>query len=232
MDRPLQRRLRDTHRNNTQRRAVTNDNKASGWWSLRLMTWCLCTIQKDGLPTARREITYWFAKQDPKRLLQEEMNFLQNLNTWRPTEKWKVPKYHLQLVQTEKKDIDRLIQFYLRWEKKDKLSVSVSCGRLRCEYRRQKKAMHLMCITCQFFRTHFSLLPCIVTRKLEFDCSKSPLAHPPICKWLVVFIQINQSEFWILPPSLSRPLDILHPLLPCDATGHKSPLSKTRTLTG
>ena len=56
------------------------------------------------------EITYWFAKQDPKRMLQEEMDYLQKLNAWRPIEKWKVPKCHLQRVQTEEKTLMHLIR--------------------------------------------------------------------------------------------------------------------------
>ena len=45
------------------------------------------------------KITYWFAKQDPKRVLQEEMDYLQ--------------KHHLQRVQTEEKTLMHLIRPYL-----------------------------------------------------------------------------------------------------------------------
>ena len=50
-----------------------------------------------------REISYWFAKQDFKHMLQEENDFLQKLNIWRPVENWKVPQFYLQRVQTEQK---------------------------------------------------------------------------------------------------------------------------------
>ena len=73
-----------------------------------------------------REISYWFAKQDFKHMLQEEKDFLKKLNTWRPVEKWKVTQFYLQRVQTEQKTLMALIRFSLGWET-DILSISVHC---------------------------------------------------------------------------------------------------------
>ena len=70
------------------------------------------------------KITYWFAKKDPKRMLQEEIAFLRKLNTQRLIENWKVPKYHLQRVQTEQKDLIGALDSILSWlrEKRQPLS--------------------------------------------------------------------------------------------------------------
>ena len=93
MDRPLQRRLRDTHRNNTQRRVVTNDNQDKPLMIFETND-MVFVYNPEGRSSSDKtgKITYWFAKQDSKRIRQEEMHFLQKLNFWRPIEKWKVPK--------------------------------------------------------------------------------------------------------------------------------------------
>ena len=101
MDRPLQRRLRDTHRNCTQRRVVTNDNQDKPLMIFETDDMVfVCNPEGRSSSDKTGEITYWFSKQDPKRMLQEEMDFLQKLKTWRPTEKWRVPQYKLQRKQT------------------------------------------------------------------------------------------------------------------------------------
>ena len=46
-------------------------------------------------------------------LLQEDKDCLQKLNTRRPAEKWKVPQFRLQRVQTEEKTLMDLIRFSL-----------------------------------------------------------------------------------------------------------------------
>ena len=78
MDRPLQRRLRDTHRNNTQRRVVTNGNQDKPLMIFETDD-MVFVYNPEGQSSSDKtgKITYWFAKQDPKRLLQEEMDYLQ-----------------------------------------------------------------------------------------------------------------------------------------------------------
>ena len=100
MDRPLQRHLRDTHRNNTHRRVVTNDNQDKPLMIFETDD-MVFVYNPEGQSSSDKtgKITYWFAKQDPKRLLQEEMDYLQ--------------KHHLQRVQTEEKTLMHLIRSYL-----------------------------------------------------------------------------------------------------------------------
>ena len=106
MNRPLQRHLRDTHRNNTHRRVVTNDNQDKPLMIFETDD-MVFVYNPEGQSSSDKtgKITYWLVKQNPKHMLQEEMDYLQKLNTWRPTEKWKVPKHHLQHVQTEEKTL-------------------------------------------------------------------------------------------------------------------------------
>ena len=100
MDRPLQRRLRDTHRNCTQRRVVTHDNQDKPLMICETDDMVFVYNPEERSSSDKTgKITYWFAKQDPKRLLQEEMDYLQ--------------KHHLQRVQTEEKTLMHLIQSYL-----------------------------------------------------------------------------------------------------------------------
>ena len=82
MDRPLQHRLRDAHRNNTQRRVGTNDNQDKPLMILETDD-MVFVYNLEGRSSSGKtgEITYWFAKKDPKRMLQEEIAFLRKLNT-------------------------------------------------------------------------------------------------------------------------------------------------------
>ena len=140
-------------------------------------------------------------------MLQEEMDYLQKLNTWRPIEKWKVPKHHLQRVPTEEKTLMRLLRFYLGWEKiisrfwcvwSFAFWISLKTADINFIF-----AGRRLCIWCvwhvSFLRAYFSLLARILlaTRKPEFWLFEIPASQTPICKGLVACIQINQSEFYL-----------------------------------
>ena len=70
MDRPLQHRLRDAHRNNTQHRVVTNDNQDQPLMIFETDDMVFVYNPEGRSPSGNTgEFTYWFAKQDPKRML-------------------------------------------------------------------------------------------------------------------------------------------------------------------
>ena len=70
MDRPLQHRLRDAHRNNTQHRVVTNDNQDQPLMIFETDDMVFVYNPEGRFPSGNTgEFTYWFAKQDPKRML-------------------------------------------------------------------------------------------------------------------------------------------------------------------
>ena len=83
--------MRDTHRNNTLRRVVTNDNKEKPLMFFETTIWYLFVYNPEerALCGMTENISYWFAKRDSQHMLPEEKDFLQKFSTWRPVEKWK-----------------------------------------------------------------------------------------------------------------------------------------------
>ena len=78
-DRTLQRRLRDTHRNNTHRRVVTNGNKEKPLVIFETDDMVFVYNPEGRAFCGMTRKMYWFAKQDSRHMLQEEMDFLQKL---------------------------------------------------------------------------------------------------------------------------------------------------------
>ena len=171
----------------------------SRWWSLRLMTWCLCTSGRTVFQWQDRENHLLVCLTRPQAYASGRDGLspkAQHLETNRDVESTQVS---FTACADRRKDIDALdsILSWLR-EREKKINSRFWCSVIVCivnivENRwhwfhcRWKKAMHLMCMTCQHFFSFFfffkntffvsSTYSCQESRILTVRNPRSPNTH-------------------------------------------------------